>query len=61
TSIREGGAEGVEPAGQEAFLQQHGCVLAQGYYHARPMPEGERVPLLLDAPLLPGVRTVAAI
>ncbi|OGU19722.1 MAG: hypothetical protein A2580_01465 [Hydrogenophilales bacterium RIFOXYD1_FULL_62_11] len=53
-------AEGVEHADQEAFLLQHGCLLAQGYYYARPMPEGELVPLLLEAPLLPRVRTVAA-
>jgi len=39
-------AEGVEHAGQEAFLLQHGCLLAQGYYYARPMPERELLPLL---------------
>jgi EAL domain-containing protein (putative c-di-GMP-specific phosphodiesterase class I) len=54
-------AEGVEHASQEAFLLQHGCLLAQGYYYARPMPERELVPLLVDAPLLPLVRAVAAI
>lgn len=42
-------AEGVEHAGQEAFLLRHGCQLAQGYYYARPMPEHEFVPLLIDA------------
>jgi EAL domain-containing protein (putative c-di-GMP-specific phosphodiesterase class I) len=39
-------AEGVEHAGQEAFLLQHGCLHAQGYYYARPMPERELLPLL---------------
>jgi EAL domain-containing protein (putative c-di-GMP-specific phosphodiesterase class I) len=53
-------AEGVEHAGQEAFLLRHGCLLAQGYYYARPMPEHELLPLLIDAPELPLVRTVAA-
>jgi EAL domain-containing protein (putative c-di-GMP-specific phosphodiesterase class I) len=42
-------AEGVEQAGQEAFLLKHGCVLAQGYFYARPMPERELLPLLLAA------------
>ena len=32
-------AEGVEHVGQESFLLQHGCLRAQGYYYARPMPE----------------------
>jgi diguanylate cyclase (GGDEF)-like protein/PAS domain S-box-containing protein len=53
-------AEGVEHAGQEAFLLRHGCLLAQGYYYARPMPERELLPLLMDAPLLPLARAVAA-
>ncbi|MFP5409824.1 MAG: ABC transporter substrate binding protein [Gammaproteobacteria bacterium] len=34
-------AEGVEHAGQEAFLLQHGCLRAQGFYYARPLPEAE--------------------
>ncbi|MBW8327923.1 MAG: EAL domain-containing protein [Thiobacillus sp.] len=42
-------AEGVEHPSQEAFLQQHGCLLAQGYYYARPMPEHELIPLLIEA------------
>jgi diguanylate cyclase (GGDEF)-like protein/PAS domain S-box-containing protein len=40
-------AEGVEQASQEAFLLQHGCLLAQGYYYARPLPEHELLPLLI--------------
>ncbi|MDP1864358.1 MAG: EAL domain-containing protein [Thiobacillus sp.] len=40
-------AEGVENAEQEAFLLQHGCLLAQGYYYARPMPEHDMLPLLM--------------
>jgi diguanylate cyclase (GGDEF)-like protein/PAS domain S-box-containing protein len=39
-------AEGVEHAGQEAFLMRHGCLQAQGYYYARPLPEGELLSLL---------------
>jgi len=40
-------AEGVEHVGQETFLLQHGCLRAQGYYYARPMPEHELLPLLI--------------
>jgi diguanylate cyclase (GGDEF)-like protein/PAS domain S-box-containing protein len=42
-------AEGVEHASQEAFLLQHGCLLAQGYYYARPMPEHALVQRLIEA------------
>ena len=52
-------AEGVEYAGQEAFLRRHGCQLAQGYFYARPMPERELLPMLMAAPLLPPVHTPA--
>ncbi|AAZ98381.1 Putative diguanylate cyclase/phosphodiesterase (GGDEF & EAL domains) with PAS/PAC sensor(s) [Thiobacillus denitrificans ATCC 25259] len=45
-------AEGVEHAEQEAFLMQHGCLRAQGYRYARPMPEDELIRLLVDAPSL---------
>jgi len=54
-------AEGVEHAGQEAFLLRHGCQLAQGFYYARPMPELELVRLLIEAPVLPRIRTAAAV
>ncbi|MDD5247566.1 MAG: EAL domain-containing protein [Rhodocyclaceae bacterium] len=30
-------AEGVETAGQEAFLKTHGCQAAQGYYYSAPV------------------------
>ena len=33
-------AEGVETAGQAAFLADAGCRYAQGYYFYRPMPSG---------------------
>ena len=32
-------AEGVETAGQLAFLAAHGCDQSQGYYFSRPVPE----------------------
>ena len=31
-------AEGVETEAEQAFLQAHGCDLAQGFLHARPIP-----------------------
>jgi diguanylate cyclase (GGDEF)-like protein/PAS domain S-box-containing protein len=34
-------AEGVEIAGQETFLNAHGCHLAQGYHYCRPLPVGD--------------------
>ena len=46
-------AEGVEHAAQEAFLTQHGCLRAQGYYYARPMPESELLALLAGAQSFP--------
>jgi diguanylate cyclase (GGDEF)-like protein/PAS domain S-box-containing protein len=49
-------AEGVEHAGQEAFLVQRGCQLAQGYYYARPLPERELLPLLLAEQSFPLTR-----
>jgi PAS domain S-box-containing protein len=34
-------AEGVETEAEQAFLQAHGCDMAQGYLHARPIPASE--------------------
>jgi diguanylate cyclase (GGDEF)-like protein len=34
-------AEGVETAGQAAFLEHHGCDEIQGYLVARPLPSGQ--------------------
>lgn len=40
-------AEGVETAGQEAFLRRHGCGIAQGYRYAKPV-QANRVPWLFE-------------
>ncbi|MBY0453347.1 MAG: EAL domain-containing protein [Burkholderiaceae bacterium] len=40
-------AEGVETAGQLAFLQQQGCNEVQGYYCGRPMPAAQLQEFLL--------------
>ena len=34
-------AEGVETEAEQAFVQAHGCDMAQGYLHARPIPAPE--------------------
>jgi len=34
-------AEGVEQKTHEAFLSEHGCEFAQGYYYSRPVPPEE--------------------
>jgi EAL domain-containing protein (putative c-di-GMP-specific phosphodiesterase class I) len=39
-------AEGVEDAGQLAFLRANGCALAQGFHLARPLPEPQVTELL---------------
>lgn len=39
-------AEGVETAGQEAYLRARGCGLAQGFRYSRPLPSGEFAALL---------------
>ena len=39
-------AEGVETAGQLAFLQAQGCTEVQGYYYSRPVPAGQFQQLL---------------
>jgi diguanylate cyclase (GGDEF)-like protein len=54
-------AEGVEHAGQEAFLLQNGCIRAQGYYYARPMPEQELLPLLIAKQTLPRAQPEAVV
>ena len=41
-------AEGVETREQVEVLKQMGCDQVQGYYYAKPMPEGEFYGLLLE-------------
>ena len=42
-------AEGVETAGQLAFLEHSACDIAQGYWISRPLPEDTCLGFLLDA------------
>jgi EAL domain-containing protein (putative c-di-GMP-specific phosphodiesterase class I) len=42
-------AEGVETAGQLAFLKAEGCDEVQGYYLSRPLPASD-IARLLDQP-----------
>ncbi len=39
-------AEGVEGAGQEAYLRELNCTYVQGYYYSRPLPADEMAALL---------------
>jgi len=41
-------AEGIEIASQVQLLKSIGCDMVQGYYYARPMPEGEYYKQLED-------------
>jgi EAL domain-containing protein (putative c-di-GMP-specific phosphodiesterase class I) len=34
-------SEGVETEAEQAFLQLHGCDMAQGFLYHRPMPAGD--------------------
>jgi sensor c-di-GMP phosphodiesterase-like protein len=41
-------AEGVETADQQAMLSTLNCPYAQGYHYAKPMPEHELLPWILQ-------------
>src|SRR6185436_5257663 len=41
-------AEGVETSSQVAFLKQHGCLAAQGFYYSEPLSSDELSNLLAD-------------
>ena len=40
--------EGVETKEQAEFLREVGCVLAQGYYYSRPLPEADFIKYLSE-------------
>jgi EAL domain-containing protein (putative c-di-GMP-specific phosphodiesterase class I) len=46
-------AEGVESAGQYAWLRENGCDQIQGYYVAEPMPLPALIVYLATRPLPP--------
>ena len=46
-------AEGVETAGQLAFLQSNRCDVIQGFYFSRPLPEGDISDMLARGQHLP--------
>ncbi|MGB5365477.1 MAG: EAL domain-containing protein [Polyangiales bacterium] len=41
-------AEGVETSGQLAYMQEHGCDIAQGYLYARPESPADLTPWLMS-------------
>jgi EAL domain-containing protein (putative c-di-GMP-specific phosphodiesterase class I) len=41
-------AEGVETQAQRTFLEQHGCLVYQGYLFSKPVPIDEFESLLTD-------------
>jgi diguanylate cyclase (GGDEF)-like protein/PAS domain S-box-containing protein len=49
-------AEGVETAGQAAFLQAHGCDELQGYWFARPLAAHDAMQALHEDRMLPPAR-----
>ncbi len=52
-------AEGVEGAGQEAYLRKLNCTYVQGYYYSRPLPANEMT-VMLRKGYLKGKSSVAA-
>ena len=49
-------AEGVETAGQLAFLERHACDMAQGYWISRPLPDQACLQFLLETQAPRGAR-----
>ncbi|MBT0570847.1 EAL domain-containing protein [Curvibacter sp. CHRR-16] len=43
-------AEGVETAEQAAFLREHGCEMAQGYFYSKPLPAEQCAALPVQLP-----------
>lgn len=50
-------AEGVETENQLAYIRSVGCGHVQGYYFARPMPEGQAIQMIIESRAAAGETT----